>query len=578
MYEWYGRAAMCYAFLADVPPGEDPRAAQARFRRSVWFTRGWTLQELIAPRQVTFLSNNWEEIGSKHTLVNIIEDITGIPGEALLHIQSPDEYSVAQRFSWTATRETTRVEDRAYSLLGIFNIYMPTLYGEGEHAFRRLQEEIMRRVADQSIFAWGKLCMDLVPNEDIQDWSSRLRLTLHGFPSDGVSRSDCENTGYSSLLTFNLWLFKDTGNLRAVSHKDVLLRLGLSDLPIAEYTFSPHGIRTQLPLIPISFCIPAATDQKGGPLESHFLAILGCEYTKYPDHLLGRFCYIPPSDSGIDLLYAGYMYSGDLPETYGLFPLSPATIQRCRTWIRLSAVYICHPARTATTSHSQSEPYKAISLVLLSNTRASLRTMGYGAELRGPDRDHPATHQLTLSHAHRTVTIVFQHKVRRGGKSFRVEAFAALSRHQSTTTETEQTPGNRHPIFCADSTEWKTQLKFYTGSFDYDIAWEELVLRLSMDYASGGLYSLRVDIADSGRSDQIQGTPSGDNNTHATTAAPSERETTSDRDGQEDVGFRHAAFDSNPDAPTIVSQFREDGGQEGQEHALAIRDLEPGHA
>ncbi|EJF59921.1 hypothetical protein DICSQDRAFT_24107, partial [Dichomitus squalens LYAD-421 SS1] len=154
MYQWYGRSVECYAYLADVPPGEDPRSPKSKFRSSRWFERGWTLQELVSPSEVKFLLNDWNIIGTKHVLVDPVSEITGISDEALLHEKSLDEFSVAQRLSWAAKRETTRVEDRAYSLLGIFDINMPTLCGEGERAFRRLQEEILRRVPDQSIFAW----------------------------------------------------------------------------------------------------------------------------------------------------------------------------------------------------------------------------------------------------------------------------------------------------------------------------------------------------------------------------------------------------------------------------------------
>ncbi|EJF55441.1 HET-domain-containing protein [Dichomitus squalens LYAD-421 SS1] len=128
MWQWYGRAKVCFAHLADVPSGDDPRAAESTFRKSRWFTRGWTLQELIAPSTVVFLSQDWNAIGTKLTLISPLEEITSIPAEALLHTKSLDDFSVAQRLSWAARRETTRKEDRAYSLLGIFSINMPTLY------------------------------------------------------------------------------------------------------------------------------------------------------------------------------------------------------------------------------------------------------------------------------------------------------------------------------------------------------------------------------------------------------------------------------------------------------------------
>ena len=110
----------------------------------------------IVPLAVTFLSQDWKLLRWKYMLSDLVEEITGIPEEALLHLKSLDGFSVAQRLSWAANRKTTRIEDEAYSLLGIFNINLPTVYGEGKRAFRRLQEEIVRRVPDQSLFAWGK--------------------------------------------------------------------------------------------------------------------------------------------------------------------------------------------------------------------------------------------------------------------------------------------------------------------------------------------------------------------------------------------------------------------------------------
>ncbi|EJF59955.1 HET-domain-containing protein, partial [Dichomitus squalens LYAD-421 SS1] len=154
MYLWYGLSKVCYAYLADVPSGEDPRAEDSAFRKSRWYSRGWTLQELIAPHRVIFLSKDWDTIGTKHTLVDVVEEMTGIPCEVLSHMKPLDEFSVAQRLSWASRRQTTRAEDQAYSLLGIFDINMPPLYGEGDRAFRRLQEEIVRRFPDQSLFAW----------------------------------------------------------------------------------------------------------------------------------------------------------------------------------------------------------------------------------------------------------------------------------------------------------------------------------------------------------------------------------------------------------------------------------------
>ncbi|TFK86221.1 HET-domain-containing protein, partial [Polyporus arcularius HHB13444] len=159
MYSWYRDAAVCYAFLSDVPDDDRPRASHSHFRQSRWFKRGWTLQELIAPRDVIFLSSGWQVLGTKIGLDTVVEEVTGINRAVLGHQELLHEVSVARRMSWAAARECTRVEDEAYSLMGIFDINMHTLYGEGRRAFVRLQKEILKRIPDQSLFAWGIPCL-----------------------------------------------------------------------------------------------------------------------------------------------------------------------------------------------------------------------------------------------------------------------------------------------------------------------------------------------------------------------------------------------------------------------------------
>ncbi|EJF56691.1 HET-domain-containing protein, partial [Dichomitus squalens LYAD-421 SS1] len=156
MYSWYREAAVCYAFLADVGMKDSFVFEFADFRKSKWFTRGWTLQELIAPQVVLFLSADWRALGSKSTLAAVIEDVTGVERTILRKQKALATVSVARRMSWAAKRQTTVLEDRAYSLLGIFDINIPTLYGEGGRAFIRLQQEILKQHPDQSLFVWGK--------------------------------------------------------------------------------------------------------------------------------------------------------------------------------------------------------------------------------------------------------------------------------------------------------------------------------------------------------------------------------------------------------------------------------------
>jgi hypothetical protein len=150
MFKWYRKAAEYYAYLEDVKPGDDPLPA---FSKSRWFTRGWTLQELIAPRTVRFFNCDWLEIGTKKHLSSTIKSCTGIPSTVLENWSSA-RYSVAQKMSWAASRKTTRSEDMAYSLIGLFGVSMPMVYGEGEKAFIRLQLEIMKTSTDHSLFAW----------------------------------------------------------------------------------------------------------------------------------------------------------------------------------------------------------------------------------------------------------------------------------------------------------------------------------------------------------------------------------------------------------------------------------------
>lgn len=156
MFRWYRHASICYVYLSDVPTCDDSPQHCSRFQTSRWFRRGWTLQELLAPKHVQFYNSEWEFLGTKSGLYAPVSSITGIPREFLLGTTDLRSASVAQRMSWAADRQTKREEDAAYSLLGIFDISMPMIYGEGgEHAFLRLQEQILRNTRDDSILAWG---------------------------------------------------------------------------------------------------------------------------------------------------------------------------------------------------------------------------------------------------------------------------------------------------------------------------------------------------------------------------------------------------------------------------------------
>jgi Heterokaryon incompatibility protein (HET) len=149
MFRWYRDAAKCYVFLSDVPRADVDTTDHSQqlpwesaFRTSRWFTRGWTLQELIAPKTVEFYSRDHVLLGDKASLEQQIYEITGIAIEALRG-HSLQDFSIQERFRWVEKRQTTKEEDLVYCLLGIFNIYLPLIYGEGRtHAMGRLERMI----------------------------------------------------------------------------------------------------------------------------------------------------------------------------------------------------------------------------------------------------------------------------------------------------------------------------------------------------------------------------------------------------------------------------------------------------
>ena len=177
MYRWYKNSAVCYVHLSDVEHSpkeldelnlqnaytEQQRLEQRakfkqKFRQSCWFTRGWTLQELLAPDRLIFFSTNWKTIGDRREFAEEISRSTNIDIKYLQKYpwsQPLSRANVAAKMSFASRRVTSREEDMAYCLLGLFDVNMPLLYGEGAiKSFQRLQIEIMRNSTDDSIFAW----------------------------------------------------------------------------------------------------------------------------------------------------------------------------------------------------------------------------------------------------------------------------------------------------------------------------------------------------------------------------------------------------------------------------------------
>ncbi|KAI6020579.1 heterokaryon incompatibility protein-domain-containing protein [Pisolithus marmoratus] len=282
MYRWYQNARVCYAYLNDVdesvfPTEEDNNKFDQSNGWPEWFMRGWTLQELIAPEQVEFFNKDWLLIGNKQRLAPTLQDITGIPRDVLTHGLAGKRLSVAQIMSWAARRKTTRVEDRAYSLMGLFGVKMPMLYGEGKNAFRRLQLKIIKGTGDHTIFAWGTGPFGLEP------WMTRTGSVLAEDPSDfgdcgHIRKVEPDDFG-DQLVKYIEW--KNLGNpwyiqrnFKKISTNPVHLcrlawlrwRARSLSQQLRTFTVSNAGIQVCLPVIPLP------------DSPSHFRAILACGY------------------------------------------------------------------------------------------------------------------------------------------------------------------------------------------------------------------------------------------------------------------------------------------------------------
>ncbi|KAI1736806.1 heterokaryon incompatibility protein-domain-containing protein [Xylaria scruposa] len=158
MFSWYKNSKICFVYLSDYTADELSLSEYSRYssdkKTRNWFTRGWTLQELIAPSNIIFCNRSWSFLGTKESLHDILVAITQIDAEVLQNVDRLPTVHVGRRMSWTSKREATRIEDLAYCLLGIFDVTMPLLYGEGSRAFLRLQQEISRSTNDLTLFAW----------------------------------------------------------------------------------------------------------------------------------------------------------------------------------------------------------------------------------------------------------------------------------------------------------------------------------------------------------------------------------------------------------------------------------------
>jgi len=127
MFSWFRFSTVCYVYLSDVPSlaAEQLLRSNDPFYRCRWFTRGWTLEELIAPPVVHFFDSGWNFFGTKISLSQQLSHITGIPRSCPTGSTVVGDYSIAERMSWASRRLTTRVEDQAYCLMGLFDVNIP---------------------------------------------------------------------------------------------------------------------------------------------------------------------------------------------------------------------------------------------------------------------------------------------------------------------------------------------------------------------------------------------------------------------------------------------------------------------
>ncbi|RPD61294.1 hypothetical protein L227DRAFT_652591 [Lentinus tigrinus ALCF2SS1-6] len=333
MFEWHSRPEVCFVFLHDVGATEDPYAPDSAFRQSEWFRRGWTLQELIAPSEVVFLSQNWLVLGTKRSFACVMEEITNIETAILSHAKELSSVSVARRMSWAASRKTTRVEDEAYSLMGLFGIYMPTIYGEGRNAFLRLREEILRRIPDQSIFAWGT-CINLEDSYEPALWP----LPISGswaVPPGGLFATSPSQFDGCRLSVIPQHLFEQ--------------KLGFvpPNRP-TDPSVTSFGVRIRLPLVDP----PSDNVMSRAQPEKIVLGVLACEPRR--DRVVALL--LSPAEGGPDryvirrltfkLDFSAESKMRALAIPLAWFPIHDVSSSLARSTISYQDVHLCHPRGT----------------------------------------------------------------------------------------------------------------------------------------------------------------------------------------------------------------------------------------
>ncbi|KAI5991689.1 hypothetical protein F5J12DRAFT_466648 [Pisolithus orientalis] len=250
MFRWYKNSTQCYTYLHDTSDFPT-QADSATFTNSngwpEWFSRGWTLQELIAPAELHFFNRDWKEIGDKRNRATELEKITGVPARVLMDGLSSYSPSFAEVMSWAAERRTTLAEDEAYSLIGLLGVHMPMLYGEGKKAFQRLQLEFMRMSNDQSVFAWRANKAGGTGAEESSDGGSTKEEM--GWTSSVLADGPIAFRGCHDIIQMEPKEFYRLLSKKWESGAKVLAGVGADEeCKLPAFTVTNLGIRIRLPL------------------------------------------------------------------------------------------------------------------------------------------------------------------------------------------------------------------------------------------------------------------------------------------------------------------------------------------
>jgi hypothetical protein len=340
MFDWYARSEVCFALLVDVElrsEAPDMEDTLRQIRESRWFTRGWTLQELLAPSNLIFYDKSWTKLGSKAgALLAEVSVTTGIQIQFLADKLSAQKASVAQKMSWLSRRKTTHTEDIAYCMMGLFGINMPLLYGEGMKAFTRLQEEIIRTSNDHTIFCWSwidslstteALSSMLAPTPQNfahgGQYSSRRTVQLPGSAPRDVSIYSMTNAGLSIQLPI---LYMGTSTmlsiLNATTSKDDTME-GSSRFVVGIPLYGKRRLhqircaRLSFPSDPVRLTL----DFCGNPVDELLLVGQSSSIHHSLVPLIDKQLSDDPADERIGIIFAA--------ETRDLLARNPLAVDRC---------------------------------------------------------------------------------------------------------------------------------------------------------------------------------------------------------------------------------------------------------